>query len=89
MYFAQDLKDIGYEIVFRLWKSHPPIGEQAWRELASPERDDRYKVCSASHWKWRALQVRSHDDFEKAVQVVQSAKLVYEKIFEAALPKLN
>jgi hypothetical protein len=36
MYLTQNLEGGGFKIVLRTWKSHPPIGEKKWRELATP-----------------------------------------------------
>jgi hypothetical protein len=82
MYHLQDHEDgNGYEIVFRMWRSEPPLPNEEWLQLS----DDRYKVCSASDWRWRAFQVRSSSDKLRARELVFAAKARFEEIFSIAI----
>ncbi len=85
MYFLQDLKESGFEIVFREWRKNAPIPDDQWVLLNNVKHDDRYEVCSANNWKWRAFQVRSNEDFSQAHSLVIDAKGCFESVFSEAL----
>lgn len=87
MYIVQNMKNReNFEIVFRMWKKQLPFPKEIWdNELG----DDRYEVCKASIknrlWQWKAFVVKTKEDENRAIELVQLAKTKYDEIFSDAL----